>query len=464
MPFSAGASPSGSTPDVSRPLRRFPPAPRPEALLLGALLLAGFALASTVVPGAARAEGWAQLPNGPRAGFSIGRHDDLWFIDENQGWVVNGEGDVIRTQDGGDSWSVLTYTGAYNRCVGFLNAQHGYIGTLYQVNGQALLETNDGGLTWAPVPLPEPIPRGLCGMEVIPPNIVTAVGTYYGYPSFLRSDDAGATWTVRDLSAQCGALVDIHWLDPQNGIVVGSTAPGPTRHTIILRTQDGGATWSVRWTGTRNKEICWKISFVSSLVGFVSVENLNATGAVYFLKTVDGGQTWSEVLVSPDYLNFQGIGFLTEYYGWLGGWNIGCYITQNGGGSWTWKNFGYHVNRIRFLSPTLGYAVGRDIYKYTGFTSDVAEAPAPAAGRLGPNTPNPFRGATRIPYSVATTGLVTLRVFDPQGRPVRELFSGARAAGDYTAEFDARDLAAGTYYVKLESADGIETRKVQLLR
>lgn len=416
-------------------------------------------------PLTARAEGWVQLPNGPRAGFSIARHDDLWFIDANTGWVVNGEGDVIRTQDGGNNWSTLSYTGAYNRCVGFLDAQHGFIGTLYQVNGQALLETLDGGATWAPVPLPEPVPRGLCGMAVIPPNTITAVGTYYGFPSFIRSDDAGATWTVRDLSAQCGALVDIHWINPLRGVAVGSTAPGPTRRAVVLRTIDGGVTWNVRWTGTRDKEVCWKISFVNSQVGFVSLENLNTTGATYFLKTLNGGLSWIEIQMSTEYLDVQGIGFLTEYYGWIGGWNIGSYITRDGGASWTWKNFGYNVNRIHFLSPSLGYAVGRDIYKYTGFTSAAAEAPPPRGeGRLGQNSPNPFRGSTLIPYTVTEPGPVTLRVFDLQGRQIQELYSGVREVGSFNATFDAVHLAAGTYYYQLQSPAGMETRKLQLLR
>lgn len=443
-----------------------PHLPRAGALSLShciaglALLAAGFC-----GPGRASAEGWAQLPNGPRAGYTIGRHDDLWFIDAQTGWVVNGEGNVVRTLNGGDDWSLLSDTGAYNRCVGFLDAQHGFVGTLYQVNGQALLETNNGGVSWTPVPLPQPIPRGLCGMEVIAPNIVTAVGTYYGYPSFIRSDNAGATWTVQDMSAYCGALVDIHWIDAQNGIAVGSTAPGPTRRPIILRTSDGGSTWTIRWTGTRNKEICWKISFVNSQIGFVSIENLNAAGPVYFLKSLNGGRSWTEILMSSDYLNLQGIGFLTEYYGWLGGWDMGCYITKNGGGSWTWKNFGYHVNRIRFLSPTLGFAVGRDIYKYTGFSSGTAEAsPPPGDARLGQNSPNPFVVSTVIPYSVTEAGMVRLGLYDLQGRQVRELFSGPRDVGSYTATLEARGLAAGAYYYKLQTASGLETRKLQLLR
>jgi photosystem II stability/assembly factor-like uncharacterized protein len=104
------------------------------------------------------------------------------------------------------------------------------------------------------------------------------------------------------MSAWIGALVDIHWFGPRNGVAIGSTAPGPNRRTVVLRTNDAGVTWSVRYTGTRDKEICWKISFVSNLVGFVSIENLNSTGATYFLKTVDGGWSWTELPVDPGYL------------------------------------------------------------------------------------------------------------------------------------------------------------------
>ncbi|MDZ4803859.1 MAG: YCF48-related protein [Candidatus Eisenbacteria bacterium] len=407
---------------------------------------------------------WVKLPNGPNAGGAQ-RHDDVFFVDPEQGWVVNGNGDVWKTADGGDSWTRSALTGAYNRCVGFVDAQHGWIGFLYEDLGAVLIETTNGGSTWTTVNLPEPKPEGLCGMSVVDANTVCAVGAYYGAPRFIRTDDAGASWTVLDMTPWCSALIDTKWFDEQTGIAVGATGNGPTRQTRILRTTDGGLTWNVVWTGTRYREHCWKISFPDWDNGFVSIENLAGAGATYFLKSIDGGRSWQEQLAAPGYVNCQGIGFLNESIGWIGGWNTGTAVTTNGGANWTGGNFGFNVNRIQFLSPYLGYACGADVYKYEANPSGVLDPPTTAeAPRLSRVSPNPFSGSTVIGYHVTEPGRVSLRVFDLQGRPVGDLVEATMGIGEFTATFNAQGLSAGTYFYELRTPAGAETGKIKLTR
>lgn len=69
-----------------------------------------------------------------------------------------------------------------------------------------------------------------------------------------------------------------------------------------------------------------------------------------------------------------------------------------------------------------------------------------------------------MPGTVATAGVVNLRVYDAQGRPVRELFTGTRDAGVFNATFDAAGLPAGGCYVELRTPDGVETSKLQVVR
>jgi photosystem II stability/assembly factor-like uncharacterized protein len=406
--------------------------------------------------------GWTKLPNGPNAAGAQ-RHDDLHFIDAYRGWVVNGNGEVWRTLDGGGTWTRTALTGDYNRCVGFINQDTGWIGFLYQVNGTALIRTDDGGFTWNPVTLPEPIPAGICGMQVIDSTTVVAVGAYYGTPRFIRTDDGGANWTVLDMSVYCGALVDIHFFNDLEGIIVGSSTPGSTRRHMILRTTDGGITWEVRRVGTRNRELCWKSSWPSDQYGFVSIENLAGTGPTYYLKSADGGLNWTEVLATPSFVDCQGIGFATRFLGWIGGWNTGTAITKDGGATWTGGDFGWNVNRIRFLSPFLGYACGTDVYKFQLDPAGVGEGDLAVGPPLVNVRPNPFSRATRIHYRVPEAGRVSLRVFDVQGRPVRALVDGESDAGEFSASFDASGLGAGTYYYRLSTAAGSQTGKLQLV-
>jgi photosystem II stability/assembly factor-like uncharacterized protein len=407
---------------------------------------------------------WVLLPASPVPGSSE-RHDDMAFIDDKHGWVVNGDGDIYSTINGGETWTHLADTGVYNRCVAFTDSLHGFVGHLYQNSGSPLSVTVNGGTTWTQVSLPSPVPHGLCGMWAASGRVVYGVGAYYGTPTLIKTINNGATWTTRDMSNWCGALVDCYFWDPDSGIAVGSTTPGSTRLPLILLTTDGGYSWSVRWTGTRTREICWKISFVSHSVGFVSIENLAGSGAVYFLKTTDGGLNWQENLFSPTYLNCQGIGFIDEETGWIGGWSFKTQLTLDGGGSWQEAGFGYDINRFRFLSPTMGYACGDRIYKWTPATSAVAEIPQSARPHLlEQNSPNPFDRETRIHYRVEEAGPVTLQLFDLQGREIRTLVDGMKSPGSYSVVVGAGSLPAGVYAYRLTTRTGTETRKMWLVR
>lgn len=104
-----------------------------------------------------------------------------------------------------------------------------------------------------------------------------------------------------------------------------------------------------------------------------------------------------------------------------------------------------------------------------GPTSAVEDVLAGAHDALAPVRPNPFAGTTRIGYSTATAGDVRVRIHDVQGRVVRRLQEGFRAAGTHHATWDGRDgrgvaAPAGVYFVRLETAGFQAERKLLLVR
>lgn len=84
--------------------------------------------------------------------------------------------------------------------------------------------------------------------------------------------------------------------------------------------------------------------------------------------------------------------------------------------------------------------------------------------RLDPNFPNPFNAGTVIPYTVSRPGNIELSVFDVSGKQVQILYTGQRAAGQYTAYFNANNFASGVYYYRLLTEGFQDTRKMLLLR
>ena len=80
------------------------------------------------------------------------------------------------------------------------------------------------------------------------------------------------------------------------------------------------------------------------------------------------------------------------------------------------------------------------------------------------NAPNPFNPSTTITYTLPERLLVTIRLYDAQGRLTRTLVSEERDAGPHAMAFDGEGMASGVYYYRLTAGRFVETRKLTLIR
>ena len=423
-------------------------------------LLAVVSLLSVAAP--ARA-GWVTLPNAPAAPIDHGRHEDVFFVSPDSGWVVNGAGDIHRTTDGGQSWTLQTTVYPnFLRSVGFATPLKGWAGSLY--GSPLLYATNDAGVTWTPVTnIPDPQPTGICGLSVVNELVAYGCGRYDGPPAILiKTTDGGATWTSQDMEPYATCLIDVHFFDANNGLAVGGTGSPNFRKAVILSTSDGGATWQTRYNANRpGAEWCWKISFPDRLTGFVSIEREDNKAPRYVLATANGGLTWTEIPFVAGY-DEQGIGFVSAMTGWVGGWTGNTYETLDGGASWHLAGFGVFLNRVRVLGSSLAYGVGQTVYKYTGDATAVGDD-GPASIALAQNRPNPVTASTFIGFRLEAPERVRLTIHDVQGRTVRTLCDELRSAGANDVGWDARDHAgrrvdAGVYWYRLETPTRTEAR------
>ncbi|NUN68393.1 MAG: S8 family serine peptidase [Bacteroidetes bacterium] len=99
-------------------------------------------------------------------------------------------------------------------------------------------------------------------------------------------------------------------------------------------------------------------------------------------------------------------------------------------------------------------------------TTDIPEegAVVPLRFALEQNFPNPFNPITTIRYHVPAAGEVRLAVFDLLGREVALLTEGVRAAGSYTASFNAAHLSSGVYLYRLTAGGMTNVRKMMLVK
>jgi photosystem II stability/assembly factor-like uncharacterized protein len=418
------------------------------------------------------------------------RTDDIWFVDPRTGWAANSNGQIVKTEDGGDSWHVQLHDEeVYFRCLGFASPMRGWAGTLTQ--GKTLFETRDGGAHWTPVQnLPADAPRAICGMSVVSDQVVFAAGTNFpNRPTrLLKTLDGGQTWTARDMKPFADMLIDVFFTSPLEGWVVGGNTDQPTAsrtnvRPVVLRTEDGGQTWVNRAASLLAEmpagEWGWKIQFIDAKVGFVSLENFTQ-GAI--LKTTDGGVTWTRhVINDPQHnANLEGVGFVNEKHGWVGGWGdanfqrLSSSETRDGGLTWRDANeIGRAINRFRFFGHpvTVGYASGETVYKLSAEPVHIGVTAATFRRgvffeNLDPIETSP-RPAIRLTIP-ADARRLTVRIWDRFGDAIRLLVDepnptpGVRqVAWDGLAD-DGRAVEPGFFIWRATVDDRSESRLIRV--
>ncbi len=329
---------------------------------------------------------WRLLPTEPYPG----KQDDIAFVSTRTGWYGNGAGLLYRTDDGGESWTkVWEQPGTFIRALGFLDADNGFLGNVgvgYYPNvadEQPLYRTRDGGRSWSPIEAENiGLVRGICGIDVLPQQrifqgelrasaIVHAAGRVGGPAAMLRSLDGGDTWSVLDLGAHAGMILDVKFFSADEGLVCAASSQDMSQaNALILRTTDGGASWTPAYRSSRPFENCWKMSFPTRDIGYATVQNYEqGQSARVIVKTTDGGATWRELpLVDDAAVREFGIGFVTEDWGWVGA-TQGGFETRDGGATWTPVDFGRAVNKIRIVREGArwrAFAVGVNVARLDG--------------------------------------------------------------------------------------------------
>jgi len=91
-------------------------------------------------------------------------------------------------------------------------------------------------------------------------------------------------------------------------------------------------------------------------------------------------------------------------------------------------------------------------------------AESPQVFALSRCYPNPFNATTKISYSLAEAGNVTLKVYDIAGRLVDTLIEEFQQAGEHDVIWDASKQASGIYFCRLRAGELTETKRMTLLR
>jgi photosystem II stability/assembly factor-like uncharacterized protein len=247
----------------------------------------------------------------------------VWFVDANQGFAVGAAGTIVRTTNGGSTWTKITPTGtaattALLTSIVFPTPQTGWIAGA----GGTLRVTRNGGLQatqWSVVS--SPVTSDLLDLACVPGK--ETFGAAVGAAGVALRTTDGQTWTRGGTSTSAATWRAIEWFNVDNGWVVGTGGE-------MLRTSDGGRSWIRLPNGPGE---LWDVQFLSASTGWACGAN------AALLKTTNGGTNWTTVTTPASSTTlFYTLRFVDGQVGWLAGTKGAILKTANGGGAWTVVN------------------------------------------------------------------------------------------------------------------------------
>jgi len=254
---------------------------------------------------------WTELnPKVPRVDY-LG----IQFVNPDTGWAVGDLGALIKSTDGGNSWTVSET----NTTTPILKVRS-YNGQIVIASGFGglILRSTDGGETFAQVT--SGVTGDLWGLQMINDTLGWACGNGN---SLVKTTDGGLNWNTVTTP---GYTSDYWWIDFMNESYGFIAANGK-----ILRTTDGGNNWEIIQAG--DSYPLFSIDVIDSLQ--ISAAGYGGTG--YGAKNIyssDAGYTWinggpitTESVNCIKYINPDtGYTVLTE---------VSARKTTNRGQSWT---------------------------------------------------------------------------------------------------------------------------------
>ena len=222
----------------------------------------------------------------------------IHFATDQVGYIGGLSATVLKTVDGGDTWtnisanlpSIITTYGQYTtQTINDFYFQDANVGVAVGYNG-IILKTLDGGTTWTFYgALGAGTYRSVCFVDATT-GIIVAHGKMVK-----KTVDGGETWTTWISEATTfNHFFETRFFNTTTGVAIGDGG-------VIFRTNDAGATWTSATVTPAAGGQLWGLTVVSPTIAYASGQ----LGQIY--KTTDAGATWTKEDIGNSTSIFRGM-------------------------------------------------------------------------------------------------------------------------------------------------------------
>lgn len=328
------------------------------------------------------------------------------ITDQDNNLFVGGQSGIHHSQDLGNTWDKI---GNGNIAGNIEVLYYSPDAILFAgTNSSGMAYSNDGGNTWLR-------PEGGLENNQIRSFTSTSTGDIYAGTSdgeLYRSQDGGKNWQKIETGFPIASM-DILGTNAQDHIFAGLLGEG------VYRSEDNGNSWIQVNNGLPEGYRPKSFLFLDSEIwvgGFSGV-----------FRSMDNGDSWDD----QNFLyQIYDLRMDAEGSVYAGTRSFGVHRMEKGSDTWENVSTGLEhldISSLNMITDSILYAgtQGGGLFKtiIEKSTVSVSDPEFPDGLSLSPNSPNPFREATTIHYTIPKSGSVVLRIYDMMGREVNAVMS-----------------------------------------
>jgi len=229
---------------------------------------------------------------------------DMQFLDQQRAFASAYDGKILRTNDGGETWSVYQMFDAEEkypwqplRAIHMITDSLGFVAGGQGYNQGLIMRTIDGGDSWQNTWFDEEL-RDVWFIDV-------EIGYACGYGTIYKTLDSGDTWFPLDVRGDF--FTSLSFPSERVGYAVGNQG-------LIVKTENAGHKWrTLRGNGGLKRQHFERVHFTNETDGYL-------VGRSAFWLTKDGGDSWTSV-EDVDFEKFNSLLFLNQGKGFIVGEN-----------------------------------------------------------------------------------------------------------------------------------------------